>query len=607
MAEAVRIGNVSGFYGDRVSAAREVVESGPVDVLTGDWLAELTMYVLARRRLKHGPGNGYAATFLDQLEQVLAPCLDRGIRIVSNAGGLDPRGLALAVQELALQRGLRPRVAYVDGDDLMPLLSELSAAGERFPNLATGQVLASSAVPPLTANAYLGAFGIKAALVAGADVVVTGRVTDASVVVGPAAWRFGWGPEDLDELAGATVAGHLLESGTPASGGAYSFFREVPGVEHVGFPLAEVAQDGSAVITKRVGTGGLVDVGTLTGQLLYQVEGPLLPGPDVVTRLDTIRLDPAGVDRVRVSGAKGEAPPDRVKVAVIVPGGFRTEVSFVLTGPDLEAKAELVERQLFAAVDGGRDAFDEVVVQLLPHGDQGLDGDPVDHWHAQAQLRVVVRSRDPNVVGRAFTARAVELTLSSAPGLFLPGPPPEPTAFGVFWPTTVGHELVPHRMTLLEPLTGSESVTDIPWSRGRSPLVSSAADPAPGDAGDWGPTVRGPLGRVVGARSGTRGGDAMIGLWVRPELPDADAAFRWLCEALTAERLPALMPEAHGWLVERFTFANLRAVNLVVRGMLGHGVGENTALDPQGLGLGEYLRARHVDLPVLLLGRGEPG
>jgi hypothetical protein len=606
MAEVVRVGNASGFYGDRLSAAAEMVSGGPLDVLTGDWLAELTMYVLARRRLKRGPGTGYAGTFLDQLAEVLAPCLSRGIRIVSNAGGLDPRGLTQAITDLALGRGLRPRVAFVDGDDLMPHLDELLDAGERLVNLDTGEQFADLGVRPLTANAYLGAFGIKAALDAGADIVVTGRVTDASVVVGPAAWRFGWGPDDLDQLAGATVAGHLIECGTQVTGGNYAFPEQVPGLEHVGFPIAEIAGDGSAVITKHRDTGGLVDVGTVTAQLLYEVEGPLYAGPDVVTRFDTLRLTPDGPDRVHVTGARGEAPPDRVKVALNYPGGFRTTVSFVLTGSDLTAKAALVERQLFAAVPGGRAVFDDVDVVLLPHGDQGPEGDPVDLWHAQAELRVTVKSRDPNVVGRAFTARAVELTLSSVPGLFLPGPPPEPASFGVYWPTTVRPEAVPQRVTLVEP--EGDRVTDVAWSTGRQPFVASVPDLEPDPVGtDWGATVRGPLGRLVGARSGDKGGNANIGLWVRPDLPDPDSAYAWLLRAVTPATLPALLPEAHGLRVDRFSFPNLRAVNFVVRGLLGRGVAENTALDPQGKGLGEYLRSRHVDLPAVLLDGGEAG
>jgi hypothetical protein len=292
-----------------------------------------------------------------------------------------------------------------------------------------------------------------------------------------------------------------------------------------------------------------------------------------------------------------------VKVALNYPGGFRTTVTFVLTGSDLPAKAALVERQLFDAVDGGRDAFDEVDVAFLPHGDQGPAGDPVDLWHAQAELRVTAKSRDPNVVGRAFTARAVELTLSSVPGLFLPGPPPTPTSFGVYWPTTVPCELVRSRVVVAEP--GGDVVVEVPWSLGRQPFVASTADsePAP-EAGNWGATVRGPLGRLVGARSGDKGGNANIGVWVRHDLPDPDSAYRWLLRRLTAGTLPRLLPEAQGLAVDRYTFANLRAVNLVVRGMLGRGVAENTALDPQGKGLGEYLRSRHVDLPVALLGDG---
>lgn len=603
MGDVMRIGNASGYLGDRADAASELVEGGPLDVLTGDWLTALTPYQLARRRLAHGPGSGYAPTFLDQLDSVLGACLRRGIRIVSNAGGLDPQGLAHAVEELARTRGLRPRVAYVDGDDLMPHLERLAGTGERLANSSTGEAFGALRVPPLTANAYLGAFGIKTALDAGADVVVTGRVTDPSMVVGAAAWRFGWTPDDLDALAGATVAGHLVECGTQVTGGNYAFFDDVPGVEHVGFPIVEVAPDGSAVLTKHKGTGGRIDVGTVTSQLLHEVEGCLYPGPDVVTRLDTVRFVPDGPDRVRVLGARGEAPPTRLKVELSFPGGFRTTLLLVLTGLHLEEKAALVERQLFAGFPDGRGTFDDVVVQVLPH--RHGDGDPEDLWQAQAELRVTVRSSDPTLVGD-FTERATQLPLGSVPGLFLRTPVPEPAPVGVHWPTLVAHDEVEHRVHVLEAGTDETAVT-VPTTTAREPFVAVAPDAEDVGEEDWGATVPGPLGRLVGARSGGQGDNLAVGVWARPDLPDPDAVYRWLRQTLTGTRLPQLMPECYGLVVDRYSLANVRAVNFVVRGMLGRTVAEATAYDPQGKGFGEYLRARHVDLPVLLLTEGDAG
>ena len=286
----VRIGNCSGFYGDRVGAMREMLTGGELDYLTGDYLAELTMLILGRDKMKN-PERGYAKTFLTQLEDCLGLAHDRGVRIVANAGGLNPAGLADAVRALAERLGIPAKVAHVEGDDLLPRSAELGFAGV------------------LTANAYLGAWGIVDCLNAGADVVITGRVTDASVVVGPAAAHFGWHRDDYDRLAGAVVAGHVIECGTQTTGGNYSFFTEIPDMHHLGFPLAEVHDDGSSVITKHPGTGGAVSVGTVTAQLLYEIGGARYANPDVTARFDSITLTDEGADRVRISGVLGTHNP----------------------------------------------------------------------------------------------------------------------------------------------------------------------------------------------------------------------------------------------------------------------------------------------------------
>ena len=283
----LKVANCSGFFGDRVSAAQEMVEGGPIDVLTGDWLAELTMYILHKTRERSG---GYARTFLRQLDDVLATCIERGITIVANAGGLNPEGLAAAVSELAQRQGVDVRVASVSGDDITERVPALLAAGWPFTNLDTGEPL-SDAAALVTANAYLGARPIADALGAGAQVVVTGRVTDASVVVGPALHAFGWGDTDYDQIAGAVVAGHVIECGTQCCGGNYAFFDEISNPDRLGFPIAELSDDGSSVITKHEGTGGAVTVGTVTAQLLYEIGGPRYLSPDAVARFDTIGLD----------------------------------------------------------------------------------------------------------------------------------------------------------------------------------------------------------------------------------------------------------------------------------------------------------------------------
>jgi hypothetical protein len=308
----LRIGNASGFYGDRSAAFREMLEGGQLDVLTGDYLAELTMLILGRQRLTH-PDRGYAGTFLRQMEDSLGSTIDQGVTIVTNAGGLNPAGLAAALRELAGRLGIKVNVASVEGDDVTDRAAELGLGS------------------PLTANAYLGAWGIAECVRSGADVVVTGRVTDASLVVGPAAARFGWQRDDWNALAGASVAGHILECGAQSTGGNYSFFTEHD-VRHPGFPIAEMRADGSSVITKHHGTGGAVTIETVTAQLLYEIDGPRYLGPDVVTRFDTIELGNDGADRVRVTGVRGEPPPPTLKVCCNTLSGYRNAVVFVLCG-----------------------------------------------------------------------------------------------------------------------------------------------------------------------------------------------------------------------------------------------------------------------------------
>ena len=363
MTRPVRIANCSGFYGDRLAAAREMLDqgSGPIDVLTGDYLAELTMLILWKARRKD-PSLGYATTFLKQMEDVLGTCLERGVKVVANAGGLNPEGLAAKITELSGRLGLKARVAYITGDDLAPVIGDLQAAGHEFANLDTGLPLAKADLPVVTANAYLGGWGITAALQAGADVVICPRVTDASLVTGPAAWWHGWRRDDWDALAGAVAAGHVIECGPQATGGNYSFLDEITDRRYPGFPIAEVAADGSSVITKHDGTGGLVSPGTVTAQLLYEIGDPAYLNPDVVAHFDTIRLEQAGPDRVALTGTRGSPPPDTLKVALNMLGGYRNTTTMVLTGLDIEQKAEHAIT-LLTGLLGGTEQFDEFDVR----------------------------------------------------------------------------------------------------------------------------------------------------------------------------------------------------------------------------------------------------
>ncbi|MFD9339143.1 acyclic terpene utilization AtuA family protein, partial [Streptomyces sp. NPDC060028] len=594
----LRIGNASGFYGDRFSALREMLTGGPLDVVTGDYLAELTMLILGRDRLKN-PELGYAKTFLRQLEEGLGLAHERGVRIVANAGGLHPAGLAAAVRELAAKLGIPVSVAHVEGDDLMPY-----------------------AEGALTANAYLGGAGITACLRAGADVVVTGRVTDAALVSGPAAWWFDWAPDDHDRLAGAVVAGHVLECGTQATGGNYAFFTRHD-VSRPGFPLAEISEDGSAVITKHPGTGGTVTTGTVTAQLLYETQGVRYLGPDVTARLDTVRLTQAGRDRVAVTGVQGEPPPSCLKVGVTRIGGWRNEVVFVLTGLDIEAKAALVRGQLSELLEGVASA--DWTLSRTDHEDAATEET------ASALLRLVVRDPSPDRVGRALTSAAVELALGSYPGFHVTSPPGPAQPYGVFSAGFVPASSVAHVAVLPDatrvstappPRPGTAPPPPRELRADSSPPTELSARPAPsaelrahsspptelrghqapsaelsahsvpprelrahqappafeargsGGGAPEGvrgeapvPTRRAPLGAVAGARSGDKGGDANVGLWV-----ETDAAWRWLQATLTTDTFRTLLPETSGLPVTRHPLPHLRALNFTVEGILGDGV-----------------------------------
>lgn len=556
----LRVGNASGFYGDRFDALREMLTGGPLDVLTGDYLAELTMLILGRGRLKD-PARGYASTFLRQLEDGLGLAHERGVRIVANAGGLNPAGLADAIRELAGKVGVPVRVAHVEGDGI--------PVPEGF----------------LTANAYLGGAGIAACLRAGAEVVVTGRVTDAALVTGPAAAHFGWGAEDHDALAGAVVAGHVLECGTQATGGNYAFFRDHD-VRRPGFPVAEIHADGSSVITKHDGTGGVVDLGTVTAQLLYETGGARYAGPDVTARLDTVTLAQEGPDRVAITGVRGEAPPPTLKAGLTRLGGWRNEVVFVLTGLDVEAKAALVRAQFADAFARAGRQPEEVRWELSRTDRADADTEET----ASALLRLVVRDREQEPVGRALSGAAIELALGSYPGFHVTAPPGKGAPYGVFEARYVPAEGVEHVAVLPD---GTRRTIDHPVRTLELRDVEQPCLPSPLEPG---PTLRAPLGRVAGARSGDKGGDANVGVWVR-----SDDAWRWLAHELTVERFRLLLPETDGLTVVRHVLPNLRALNFTVHGLLGEGVAAQHRFDPQAKALGEWLRARHLEIPVTVL------
>ena len=582
--QPIRIANCSGFFGDRLSAAKEMVHGGPIDALTGDWLAELTMLILSRIQAK-APGGGYARTFVTQMEDVMGECLDREIKVVTNAGGLNPEGCADAVQEVADRLGLNPSIAYVAGDDLTPRLVELMDSGNDFPHLDTGQPLGDLAKRIVTANAYIGCWGIVEALNQGADIVVTGRATDAAVVAGPAAWHHGWQRDDWDELAGAIVAGHVIECGGQATGGNYSFFTEIEDLTYPGFPWAEVSADGSSVIGKHDGTGGEVSVGTVTSQLLYEIQSERYFNPDVVSRFDTIKVEEVDKDRVKISGTRGEPAPEQLKVVMNYQGGFRNQISIGLTGLDIEAKAELIERQFWNSCPYEPEDYETVVRKFLPTNKEN----PATNEEAVAVYKIIVKDPDERKVGRAVSNAGTEIGLCSIPGMFgTGGGPAAGQPFGVYWPTLVDSDLVPMEVVVDGKLTVIDSTPPLDGQKIVTPELALPDLPQ-------GATRSSPLGALFGTRSGDKGPNANLGIFAR-----SAEAYVWLADFLSIDRLKTLMPEADERHIDRYLLPNLLSLNFIFHGLLEEGVAASTRQDPQAKALGEYLRAKIVDIPEVL-------
>ena len=584
--DIIRIGNCSGYYGDKLSAAKDMVEGGPLDVLTGDYLAELTMAILFNQKLQRGENKGYVGTFLKQVKAVAETCKEKNIKIVTNAGGLNPSSMANEIEKILEELGVSLKVAYITGDDLMPRMDALIKDGETFSNIDRQIPIKDSGCQTLTANAYLGAWGIKEALDAGADIVVCPRVTDAAVVIGPAAWKFNWSRDDYDALAGALAAGHIIECGCQATGGNYSFFKEVPSFDNVGYPIAEIKSDGSFYITKHPNTGGLVSTGTVTAQLLYEISSPAYLNPDVIAHFDTLKIEQDSKDRVYVSGCRGSSPTQSHKVCINLAGGYRNGMEFILTGLDIEEKAKIITDALFNSV-GGQDQFDEVSILL----DRTDKEDPNSNEEAMASLRISVKSKNADLVGRMFSAKMIELALANYPGFFTGGGVRSGGPVLVYWPALIDSkhiketvhvdgkkiEVLPTNQLGLEEIYYQKQPIDVP--------------PAPSDA-----PLRKPLGELFGARSGDKGGCANIGVWAKTE-----NAFSFLNEYLTVETLKKLMPDVAEFDIDRYELPNILSLNFYIHGILQDGVSSNTRKDGQAKSLGEYLRSKYIDMPKSLI------
>ena len=583
----IRIANCSGYYGDKLSAARDLVEGGPIDVLTGDYLAELTMGILYSQRLKRGEDKGFVGTFLKQYKDIAKICQSKGIKIVVNAGGLNPQSMATQLNAINEELSIDLKVAYIDGDDISSDIKSFQDQGEEFIHIDKNQPLKSSNCQILTANIYLGAWGIVKALDLGADVVICPRVTDASLVIGPAAWKFKWKRNDYHKLAGALAAGHIIECGAQTTGGNYAFFEEVETFKDIGYPIAEVYEDGSFIVTKHQNTGGMISEGTVTAQLLYEISSPDYINPDVIGHFDSLVLEDLGKDRVLVSGCTGEAPNDSHKVCINLAGGYRNGMELILTGLDIEKKAETFVTALFDLL-GGKEQFDDVTIDL--HRTDKID--PMTHEEAMAILRIDLKSKDPKLVGRLFTAKIIELALANYPGFFSKTPPGLGTPFIRYWPALIDSKHVYEKIYF----SGEEHIIrptciDYPGQTTKRNAVNIEIEKASSDK-----LKNIPLGRIIGARSGDKGGCANLGVWTK-----TNEAYSFIYHYLTVEQLRKLLPDLNDYEIERYDFPNIKSLNFYIKGILEDGASSNTKVDALAKSLGEYLRAKYVNVPKQLL------
>jgi len=584
--DVIKIANCSGFYGDKLSAARELVDGGPIDILTGDYLAELTMAILYNQKIQRGEDKGYVGTFLKQIKEVAKSCKEKNIKIISNAGGLNPLSMADEIKKILSDQSIDMKVAYIDGDNLLPRINELSNEGELFQNIDKKIPLSDSGCITLTANAYLGAWGIKEALDNGADIVICPRVTDAAVVIGPAAWKFNWKRNDYDALAGALAAGHIIECGCQATGGNYAFFKEVPSFDNIGYPIAEILEDGSFYVTKHPGTGGLVSKGTITAQLLYEISSPAYLNPDVIAHFDTLKIEDIEKDKVYISGCRGSSPPKDHKVCINLAGGFRNGMEIILTGLDIEKKAKVFTNALFNSV-GGEEQFDEVSIQLHRTDKEN----PNSNEESMASLVISVKSMDAELVGRLFSAKIIELALSNIPGFFAQGGVKSSGPVIVYWPALVDSKYIKEIVHI-----GDQEIEIIPTSQMGFEEIYYQREPIKIQEIEKNDEQSIYFGDIYGTRSGDKGGCANLGVWAKNS-----KSFAFLINYLSVNKLKELLPDLKDFDIDRYELANINSLNFYIHDILQDGVSSNNRKDGQAKSLGEYLRAKKINVPKNIL------
>ncbi len=607
----VRIANAGGYWGDDPYALRRQVEGKlPVNYISIDFLAEITMSIM-QKQLARDPDAGYARDFITQVEPLLEDVVARKIKIITNAGGVNPSGCAEALFSVARARGLTLKVGVIEGDNIVPRLSELREQGVDLKNMETGEELGEYAQAVLSANAYFGALPVVKALESDPDVVLSGRVSDTGITLGALIHEFGWSLEDYDKLAHGIVGGHIIECGAQATGGNFTDWCKVPSFQDVGFPILEVEPDGSFAVTKHPATGGLVTCQTIREQLLYEMGHPqAYLTPDVIADFTGIKLEQESADRVRVSGVRGIKPTDLLKVSVALADGFKSSGALIISGPDARAKAKAFAERFWGRLEAelaraGLSPLEDTHTDLVGDDSTHRDLTP-SHQPTEILLRLSARDRQRQKLA-VFRKLLPSLILSGPSGVAVTGGAPAISDVVRYWPALIPQECALPSVTVYVQEKESPKLQveaeheDLAWPKtggsentGDPPM--DAYSPALIDQWTNAPQVEVPLMQIAHARSGDKGDTANIGLIGRsPE------CYVWLRENVSAERVKKWFESISRGEVHRYLVPNLWALNFLLDESLGGGGTVSLYMDPQGKTYGQALLRCRVEVPKPLL------